>query len=270
MELEVMVVVKAAPVLTSRHEEAVCVAAVTLEASPRWIRLFPVPLRDMDDDSRFKKYQEIRLRVAPTNSDQRAESWTPILDSIRPGEALGTKDSWAERRRRLEGLNRPTMCELRELNKRGSGPDSPTLAIIETDGPPELKIVRREDKQIRELQERAVMIASQAKLFDDPFAQRRPLEIVPWKFMYRYRCLAENCGSHTQTIIDWEAVVLWRRVRNRPNWQELMRRRFVSEMWAADRRSELFVGNQHRYPREFLVLGVFWPPDTPLQLSLSA
>jgi hypothetical protein len=47
-----------------------------------------------------------------------------------------------------------------------------------------------------------------------------------------------------------------------------MRRKFVDDLWATDRDSVLFVGNQQQYPQSFLVLGVFWPPSQDLQQSL--
>ena len=265
-----MVVVKAAPIVTAQPEEAVCVAAVTLEPNPRWIRLFPIPFRDLQSDSRFKKYQEITLQVGLSNTDRRPESYVPILDTIEPGRHIVTRDNWAERRQRLDGLDRPTMCDLQALNSDGLGPNIPSLAIIEADGRPELEITQRSRDKIRRDREKANAIAAQYSLFDNPDIKKIPLEIIPWRFRYVYNCLAHDCGGHRQTIVDWEAAMLWHRVKNRRNWQELMRKRFIDQLWASDHRTELFVGNQHRYPQGFLVLGVFWPPISPLQLSLIA
>lgn len=72
-----------------------------------------------------------------------------------------------------------------------------------------------------------------------------------------------------QEPVDWEVVALWRKVRHRPNWQELLRDKFERELWA-NRSSVLFVGNQEQHPGSFLVLGVFWPPATAYQLRLLA
>lgn len=47
-----------------------------------------------------------------------------------------------------------------------------------------------------------------------------------------------------------------------------LRHKWVDELWADDRETLLFVGNQHQQPDGFLVLGVFWPPNAPLQLRL--
>jgi hypothetical protein len=63
-------------------------------------------------------------------------------------------------------------------------------------------------------------------------------------------------------------VALWRHVRHRHDWHELMRQKFEFEMWQ-DRDAVLFVGNQEQHPTAFLVLGVFWPPVGSYQPRLS-
>lgn len=266
--LSVMVLVKAAPVLTSQLQETMCVAAMTLASEPEWIRLHPVPFRDLADDSRFRKYQEIKVRAIRPTSDRRPESWKPIEGSIRLGQTIGTEHAWSTRRQRVAALGEHTMCNLIERNRSGSGPDTPSLAVVRTAEAPELLIDERDAEQLRRWEERAAAIASQPSLFDDPNTTKPDFEVIPWRFRYRYRCLAPGCNGHEQTIVDWEAVALWRNVRDRADWRELMRRKFVDELWAPERDSVLFVGNQQQYPQSFLVLGVFWPPAQGLQPSL--
>jgi hypothetical protein len=52
-------------------------------------------------------------------------------------------------------------------------------------------------------------------------------------------------------------VALYRNVRSKPDWRELMRRKFEDELWAPERDTVLFVVNMEQYPWNFLVLGVF-------------
>lgn len=267
-ELRVMVLVKAAPVLTSELQESMCVAAMRLGPEPGWIRLHPVPFRDLADDSKFRKYQEITVRAVRPRRDRRPESWTPIEGSIQPGRILGPEHGWSERRERIASLGERTMCALIARNRSGSGPDTPSLAVVRTQEPPRLLISRRDDEQLDRWQERAKAIDAQLSLFDDDAARRPEFEIVPWRFRYSYRCLETGCRGHEQTIVDWEAVALWRNVRRQHNWQDLMRRKFVDELWAPDRETVLFVGNMEQHPWSFLVLGVFWPPRSGLQQSL--
>ena len=91
---------------------------------------------------------------------------------------------------------------------------------------------------------------------------------MPWRFRYKYRCQAASCGGHQQTIIDWELVALWRKVRSDDDWEALILHKFADDLWSPKRDTVMFVGNQHQHPKGFLILGVFWPPRTPLQGSL--
>lgn len=131
--MRVMILVKAAPVLTSQLQESMCVAAMSLDEPPRWIRLHPVPFRDLQDTTKFRKYQEVTVEVFRPKSDRRPESWTPIEGSITPGATIGTDHAWSTRRQRVSSLGSDlTMCELVAMNRSGSGPDTPSLAVVRT------------------------------------------------------------------------------------------------------------------------------------------
>jgi hypothetical protein len=267
-ELHLMILVKASPVLTAELRETMCVAAATLGEERHWVRIHPVPFRDLGDESKFVKYQEVRLRAVRPRSDRRPESWTPIVGSIQLGEAVGRDHGWSRRRERVEGLGERQMCDLISANRSGSGPGTPSLAVVRPAGMPELLITERDEQQLDRWRQWARAIAAQPSLFDDPTVKKPDIEIIPWRFRYRYRCRAPSCNGHAQTIVDWEAVALYRNVRRYRNWQELMRQKLVGELWGDDRDTVLFVGNMEQRPWNFLVLGIFWPPRQPLQRSL--
>lgn len=111
--IEVMILVKAAPVLTEALQESMCVAAMSLTGEPQWVRLHPVPFRDLEDESKFRKYQEISVDVVRPTSDRRPESWRPVVGSITPGDVITTERAWSTRRERVARLGQPrSMCEL--------------------------------------------------------------------------------------------------------------------------------------------------------------
>ena len=266
--MKVLILVKAAPVLTRELEETMCVAGVRIDqGEPRWVRLHPVPFRDLDDDSRFAKYQAVTVDVFRPRSDRRPESWSPLHGSIVPEELMGTDNVWAQRRQVIDGLGEATMCDLIVANCSGSGAGTPSLAVVRPIAPPKLKITPRSEDQLREWRRRADAAGTKLSLFDDPNTRKPDFEVVPWRFQYEFHCLAPGCAGHTQTIVDWEALALWRRVRRQSNWQGQMQRRFEEDLWRG-RDTVLFVGNQEQYPISFLVLGVFWPPAGPAQKLL--
>ena len=78
-------------------------------------------------------------------------------------------------------------------------------------------------------------------------------------------------GDRVTYLVDWEIAQAYRRWRvDYPDdWEDRLRRRWIDDLWAADRDTLLFVGNQHQHPAGFLILGVFWPPNAPLQGQLT-
>jgi hypothetical protein len=221
----------------------------------------------MASEKRFAKYQEVTVKVQAPKTDRRPESWSPQSASLVLGERIGTERAWADRRQLVDELYEANMCDLVEANRSGSGPGTRSLAVVRPVEPPKLVITRRDDEQLTNWRRRAEGAKNRLSLFDDPDEQKPDFEVVPWRFRYRYRCGDVRCRGHEQTIVDWEVVALWRRVRSYPDWQDRMRAKFVQEMWDG-KSSALFVGNQEEHPNAFLVLGVFWPPATGYQPRL--
>lgn len=81
-KLDFVVTVKAYPAVGMKTGEAVCVAGVTAEGEPRWVRLFPVPFRDLPEAMQFKKWQRIKLQVRRPRNDPRPESWSPVVSTL--------------------------------------------------------------------------------------------------------------------------------------------------------------------------------------------
>jgi hypothetical protein len=267
--IEFLPLVKAYPALSKTYGEVSCVAGVERTAAGlRWIRLYPVPFRALDDAQQFRKYQPMRVRVETHRGDRRPETRRPDRDSIeRLGEPIPSRNAWSMRRRFVEPLMAPSMCEILRWQKQYNVSLSVfrprrvlSLAIEHAD-------VSKEKQQI------AHAWVAQRTLLDglgteEKHHQLRELEQIPWTFKYRYECHDASCRTHTQSIIDWELAEHYRRVQYRDDWQDRIRARWLGELCAADRDTAFFVGNQHQHPNAFLVLGVWWPERRPEQLSL--
>jgi hypothetical protein len=101
------------------------------------------------------------------------------------------------------------------------------------------------------------------------------LEAQPFIVKLRYRCEEPGCRTHEQTVVDWEAGQLGRRLLlidriPRDTARERVRQKYL-EMCASTRDTYFDLGNQHQYPASFLVLGLFWPParSRPLPADLT-
>jgi hypothetical protein len=251
--IELLVTVKAYPSISKRYKEAVCAAGIRTDTDvPQWVRLYPVQFRDLAFTRRFKKYDVVRVEVSPA-SDGRPESVKPNCDTLTQLRWVNSKRKWAERRQYVEPLVSGSMCEILErqrADKTSLGVFRPAEVVdfvIEDVDPS-----RGEDQQ---------GIADQPSLL---LPDKSSLEELPVRFKYHYRCSHEGCSGHTQTIVDWELAESYRSWRRRYRDEALLRSK-LRERWfdvvcGPDRDTALFVGNQFRNPRGFLVLGVFWPP----------
>jgi hypothetical protein len=249
---EILVVVKAYPVRTDGHGEAVCVAGVRLDTpKPEWIRVFPVPFRRLPPEQQFAKYDVIRLDLV-RGSDSRPESWEPRADTIEVVGHRGTDRAWSARRDEVEPLLVPSMCHA----QRQQAADGTSLAVFRP-GPITGWTV-----------EAAPPPADRGTQLDMFEPSLEALEEIPYKFRYRYTCRDEpGCQGHHQRLLDWELGQSYRSWRGKYGDEQAalgkIRHKWAEQVTAADRDVMLYVGTIARYPQSFCALGVFWPPPEP-------
>jgi hypothetical protein len=268
-QMDFLPLVKAYPALSKTYGEVSCVAGVEMTTDgPRWIRLYPVPFRDLDQSQQFAKYQIVRLETAPHRGDRRPETRRPNRDSIEViGKQIGVDHGWRDRRRFVEPLMVESMCEVLRRQKT----DGTSLAVFRPKQVLDIVIERADVSE--EKRAIAKAWAAQPSLLDglageERSHQLREIEFLPWTFKYRYSCSDPGCNGHTQSIIDWEIALSYRRFRNAVDWQAKLKARWLGDLCAPNRDTAFFVGNQHQHPSSFLVLGVWWPPRAAEQLGL--
>jgi hypothetical protein len=265
-EMELLITVKAYPSVSMKYGEAVCVAGIRLDTTqPRWVRLFPVGFRDLPPEQRFGKYDVITLRAQRHTTDRRAESYRPDLTSIRVGQHLPAGGPWKSRRRWVDPLIGPTMCELHRARKGGG--DGMSLAVVRPRRV--IDIVVRDAEPWTHGQ---LATLNQASLLTEP---KGNLEKPAHSFAYRWECEDPACKIHTQGIADWElgqAYRAWRRMGY--DVIDAIRRRWLDDICNDRRETMFFVGDQHKRPGQFMVLGAFYPEYEPradqLTLELAA
>src|SRR5258708_3148291 len=88
---------KTRPEVSTKYRETVCTGGVWAE-NGRLVRIYPVPLRYMDDENIFKKYKWIEADVTKSTSDPRPESYKIRYDTVKTGDLiLPGKGNWDER-----------------------------------------------------------------------------------------------------------------------------------------------------------------------------
>ncbi len=261
-ELEVLVVVKAYPNPSQGLSEAVCVAGISKELG--FVRLYPIPFRDLDDARKFAKYQVVRLRGRKPKQDGRPNTFRPDLESLQPvGDPLSTADRWRARREWVLPWASDSMCQIQRQQER----TGISLGVFK---PAEVIDVEQQEDESCDWMPAELAKLNQQDLFVTK--DKKPLEKIPFSWRYHYRCADPHCKTHCQQIIDWEIAEFYRNCGRRgiTHSEEIhaqVRKKFLAQLCGPDKDVYFFTGNMARYPQSFLMLGVFWPPKDP-QMNL--
>jgi hypothetical protein len=249
--IRVLITVKAYPQLSHSYGETVCVAGVRIDGPQmQFVRLFPVPFRNMELERQFAKYSIVEVDVSPHVTDTRPESLRPNLDTLQIIEDVPPGKDWSTRATFIRPLVSESMCEI----QRRQVVDGTSLGVFR---PAMVTDFLLEASKEREAGLEALTM--QVDMFDE---DRKPLEALPYRFVYRFRCSEKACTGHRMGSIDWEigaAYLNWRRTYPEHELPERLRRKWFEEMTAPRRDLYFFVGNVHRYPKTFVVLGAFYP-----------
>jgi hypothetical protein len=248
---ELLILTKTYPSPSAKYRETTCVAAVTRQGEMR--RLFPVPYRLLEGTAQFKKWEWIHARVVKPEKDHRPESYRIDADSIeRSDNVIKTKaGDWSDRLKWIENHVVEGFASL-ELRRQQSGR---TLGFIRPVKLLGLKITRVSKADWTE--EDKIKL-SQDGLFDShQIKARPPLRKLPYDFHYQYVCAD---GEQTHKLTDWEVGALyWKCVQAYgPKWESKFRQRLELEF--RDKDLHFLMGTIHRFPDQWLIVGLVYPP----------
>ena len=254
--IELLVTVKAYPNPSRTQSEAACIAGISREGE--FIRLYPVPFRDLEGAQKFQKYHWIRVRVSSPRKDPRPETRRPDFSAIEivSPEPLSTKYAWRERRDAVLPLRAHSLCDIQDA-QRASGT---SLGLFQPAEILDFEYTHEENPDWTP-EERARLEAQDFFMT----RERELLEKIPYKFHYVFRCHdCRNQNPHRLKIVDWELAQLFRTMREQAASIEeclsKVRDKWLGEICGDDKDTHFFVGNTLAHGNTFLVLGAFWPP----------
>lgn len=247
---QVLVTVKTYPTPSKTYGETVCCAGIDL-GTGSWIRLYPVPFRDLDSSRRFSKYAIIEVKCEKAPKDHRVESYRIDRDSIRVLRRLDSKHKWRERGEIILPTASASLCDIQSKTE-----ENISLGMFKPFGI-EFSWQKAEAGDDRKRQ----ACYAQLSFLDK---RKNAIEKVPYDFYYGFHCAGEDaCPGHRLKIIDWELGQAYRKWRGETlSHEELLGK--IRQKWLAEICSErndvyFYVGNMHRHRDQFLVLGVFYP-----------
>ena len=217
-------------------------------------RIFPVPFRLLDGGNRFHKWEWIDANLRTTTKDQRPESRRIDVASLtRSGVVISTDDGWAERLRWIEPHIVRSLAEL-EQRRQSSGQ---TLGVLCPTRVNSLEItpVAQPDWTPDDVEK-----LTRDGLFDTPDIRARPpLRKLPFDFHYNYEIeTTDGVETLRHKITDWEAGALYWHCHGKPNCHELLRQRLETEFRA--KHLLFLMGTVHRFPNQWLIVGLIYPP----------
>jgi hypothetical protein len=254
---------KTRPELSKTYTETVCTGGV-LEETRRLIRLYPIPLRYMDADSVFRKYQWIEADIYPSDTDQRPESYKIRPDTIVPGEVIPTKSgNWSERTRWV--MNPGNVFRSVEALQEAQRRDRTSLGLVKPAGILGYTYETVPEAEKGHFRRLVDALRSKGDLFDDdPAASVRPLSPPDFRFKIRFRCDDPACGAgHEFSVLDWEIDALYFRLRSRRGSPEQARDevlRWLEKLLDPGKKdTHFFLGNISSHPQNFTIVGLWYP-----------
>lgn len=236
-ETEAVVIIKAAPQMGQRHGETVCCAGIDLQG--RWLRLYPVSFRTLDDGQKFARWDRIHFKWRLPLDDPRTESRRVDQDSIK---IVGTLKK-SERQRFLSNSIVTTLDAEREADR--------SLALLKAEVL-EFKAERKTEEDFERESERFGRLRLQKDLFNSKAII--PYKPCPYRFKYRYKT---EDGLREGTCQDWEIEATfynWRRQFNEARALEKMQQVFGVDY--PKKGMLLAMGTHSLYPDTWLINGI--------------
>lgn len=253
-EEDLLILTKTYPNPSQKYRETTCVAALTRNGELR--RIYPVPFRLLEGNAQFKRWEWIRARIIKARDDLRPESYKIDVDSIvRSNRTVSSSNQWTDRRKLIEPHIVRTPAALEERRQR----TGETVGILPVTSLLGLEITPEKETDWTE-EERTKL--SQQGLFDsEEVRSRMPLRKVPFRFHYRYECTDGHIREENRhLILDWEAAALyWNCLRlYGARWEDKFRQKLEVEF--SQKGLHLMMGTVHRFPDQWLIIGLFYPP----------
>lgn len=272
---KVLITVKTYPTLSGKYNELVCTAGFKEDGT--WIRIFPVPFRQLDYQHQFKKWQWIEIDLVKNKSDFRPESYRPkdLDKEIRLLDEIDTKGEWHKRKMLCK---EKIWYNLTELIAEAKDPNLGTsLAIVRPKEIFDFAWEPCEREWNKQKMDQVIANISQGSLFDEEETRLvfNVVKKIPYNFSYIFT--TDDDVKRKIMIEDWELGALYLNCLKNAKGDELeackkVRAKYFDYMWH-ERDLYFFMGTTKQYhnvsPNPFIIIGTFYPPKANTQqLSL--
>jgi len=232
-EKRALIIGRASPEPSKKHIETVCTGGIT--ESGELLRLYPIPLRYLEKESRYKLWTWAKFDVQKNPSDKRKESFRVREGSI---EVLAEVTDWSER---FELLKKAIVRD-RETLDGLYHKDWTSIGVVEIELIDFYKETQRKDW------ERDKPYIKQFNLYTNV----KPLELLPIEMRLKFRCKNNpNCKTHESSLIGWQYMEAFRKFREKCGSGDAafdaIREKITSLFSDQHKRAFALMGTHHRY-----------------------
>lgn len=250
---KILIWVKTYPQLSLSYNETVCTGG-TLEDG-RMVRIYPLPLRYLDETSKFKKYQWISAVIWRAENDPRPESYRIDYDSIVPLDSIETDDGWSKRARHVFKEPRWIYSGMEALRKANIE-NGTSIGFVRPAEVDYISFVPNEmsEEEFFEKYNRIEMKKSQLSAFADDPRDILKLDYVNERIKIHWFCHDSGCKGHFTSLFDWEAYEL-----RRKHGDEKVESALMTFLNTSTHDPGFFLGNTLDHQRNFSIGGIWRP-----------
>lgn len=251
-----LILTKTYPTPSKSYRETVCVAAINENGDFR--RLFPIQYRFLGGDKQFKRWQWITAKVA-RSSDKRPESFNIDNDSIKLQEVVGTEHGWSER---LSWINKHTFLGFEALERERIN-NGTSLGIIR---PEKFSLIIQPSKNKEWSKDQLTSLRTEGFFDNGSYSNKPIVKKLPFDFYYEYSSSSDSI-SYKHMITDWEIGAFFWKCQERYGsaWEEKFRQKLEEDF--SKKSLLLLLGTIHRFPKQWLIIGLIYPPSLSYQSS---
>jgi hypothetical protein len=251
-EKRVLIIGRASPEPSKKHIETVCTGGITEDGEV--LRLYPIPLRYLERESRYKLWTWAKFDVQKNPDDRRKESYRVREGSI---QVLGEVKDWSERFALLEKAVFPDREALDELYHK----DWTSIGVVEIEFLGFFKQTQKKDW------DKDKPYIKQFHLY----TQVKPLEQLPIEMRLKFRCKNNPaCKTHESALIGWQYMEAFRKFKGKYGSGdaafEAIHKKISSLFGNQQKRALALMGTHHRYGSWMLAELYFIDKNLPPRL----
>lgn len=254
---------KTRPELSKTYREIVCTGGV-FEDTRKLVRLYPIPLRYLDDEKYFKKYQWIEADVTRSHSDPRPESYKIRADNIVVHTTIPPRQgNWDDRASWVMQENNifRSVEALQDKQKI----DHTSLGLVRPATVSNIIATPYSKQERNNFWDKYQAAVAQMELPLDPETHReiKPLTPPDYRFKIRFGCGDERCNqNHEFSILDWEIDALYFKMFNQYHSRQVAADKVIEKLHdicSPSKDLHFYLGNISTHPQVFTIVGLWYP-----------